>query len=105
MLVSEGTEGGRLDMFRVERVPRGLEAKRLALLVVNLDCTQQKWCGGPSWAVELVSGGGARSNIFKNFPLGTSLVVQQLRSHTSDAGGVALTPGQGTKVPRASCEV
>ena len=44
-------------------------------------------------------------NIFKNFPLGTSLVVQQLRSHTSDAGGVALTPGQGTKVPRASCEV
>ena len=27
-----------------ERSLRGLEAKRLAILAVNLDCTQQKWC-------------------------------------------------------------
>ena len=43
MLVGEGTEGGRLEMFPGgERALR--EAKRLAILVVNLDRTQQKWC-------------------------------------------------------------
>ena len=36
-----------------------------------------------------------------NYTLGTSLVVQQLRIHTSNAGGVGLIPGWGTKAPRA----
>ena len=33
--------------------------------------------------------------------LGTSLVVQWLRLHVSDAGGLGLIPGRGTKIPQA----
>ena len=33
--------------------------------------------------------------------LGTSLVVHQLRLHTSNAGGVAVIPDWGTKIPQA----
>ena len=33
--------------------------------------------------------------------LGTSLVVQQLRLHASNAGGVAVIPDWGTKFPPA----
>ena len=32
---------------------------------------------------------------------GTSLVVQWLRFHASNAGGVGLGPGWGTKIPHA----
>ena len=31
----------------------------------------------------------------------TSLVIPQLRLHTSNTGGTCLIPGQGTKIPRA----
>ena len=31
--------------------------------------------------------------------MGTSLVVQWLRCHTSTAGGMGLIPGWGTKIP------
>ena len=34
-------------------------------------------------------------------PEGTSLVVQWLRLHGSNAGGAGLIPGQGTKIPHA----
>ena len=34
--------------------------------------------------------------------IGTSLAVQRLRLHTSNAGGVGLIPGQGTKIPHAA---
>ena len=34
--------------------------------------------------------------------LGTFLVVQQLRLHTSTAGGTGLIPGPGTKISRAT---
>ena len=33
--------------------------------------------------------------------IGTSLVVQWLRLHTSTAGGAGLAPGQGTMIPHA----
>ena len=33
--------------------------------------------------------------------LGTSLVVQWLRLHASNAGGMGLTPGRGTKITHA----
>ena len=33
---------------------------------------------------------------------GTSLEVQWLRLRASNAGGVGLIPGQGTKIPHAS---
>ena len=33
---------------------------------------------------------------------GTSLVVQWLRLHTSNAEGMGLIPGQGTKIPHAT---
>ena len=33
--------------------------------------------------------------------MGTSLVVQCLRLHASNAGGVGLIPGQGTKILHA----
>ena len=36
---------------------------------------------------------------------GTSLVVQWLRLHTSNAGGAGLIPGQGTKIPHAAWHV
>ena len=35
-------------------------------------------------------------------PEGTSLVVQWLRLHGSNAGGAGLIPGQGTKIPYAT---
>ena len=35
-------------------------------------------------------------------PLGTSQVVQWLRLHASNAGGMGLIPGQGTKIPHAT---
>ena len=34
-------------------------------------------------------------------PLGTSQAVQWLRLHASNAGGMGLIPGQGTKIPHA----
>ena len=37
----------------------------------------------------------------KNYSLGTSLVVQWLRLHASNAGTVGSIPGQGTKIPYA----
>ena len=37
---------------------------------------------------------------FKNI-LGTSLAVQWLRLHTSDAGGMGLISSAGTKIPHA----
>ena len=33
--------------------------------------------------------------------LGTSLAVQWLRLHASNAGGMSSIPGQGTKIPHA----
>ena len=33
--------------------------------------------------------------------MGTSLVVQQLRVHASNAEGMGLIPGWGTKIPQA----
>ena len=33
--------------------------------------------------------------------MGTSLVVQWLRFHASNARGAGLIPGQGTKIPHA----
>ena len=35
----------------------------------------------------------------ENYSLGTSLVVQWLRLHASNAGGTGLIPGQGSKIP------
>ena len=35
-------------------------------------------------------------------PLGTSQAVQWLRLHASNAGGMGLIPGQGTKIPHAT---
>ena len=40
-------------------------------------------------------------NTCKNWTLGTSLVVQWLGLGTSTVGGMALIPGQGTKIPKA----
>ena len=40
--------------------------------------------------------------IFKNNVLVTSLVVQCLRLPASNAGGMGLIPGQGTKIPHAT---
>ena len=37
----------------------------------------------------------------KEMPFGTSLVVQQLRLHISNAGGAGSIPGQGTKISHA----
>ena len=34
--------------------------------------------------------------------MGTSLAVQWLRLHASDAGGAGSIPGQGTKIPHAA---
>ena len=39
--------------------------------------------------------------ILKSFS-GTSLVVQWLRLHTSNAGGRGSVPGQGIKIPHAT---
>ena len=40
--------------------------------------------------------------IFKMGSLGTSLAVQQLRLHTSNAWDVGPKPGWGTNIPHAS---
>ena len=37
--------------------------------------------------------------------IGTSLVVQRLRLHASNAGGVGSIPGWGTKIPHAAGSV
>ena len=37
--------------------------------------------------------------MFKNIPVGTSLVVQQLRLCIPNAGGLGSIPGQGTSDP------
>ena len=39
--------------------------------------------------------------LFKNSISGTSLAVQWLRLHTSNAGGVGSIPGGGAKIPHA----
>ena len=38
---------------------------------------------------------------FKEFHCGTSLAVQWLRIHASNAGGLGLIPGRGIKIPHA----
>ena len=40
---------------------------------------------------------------WRRWKAGTSLEVQQLRLSASPAGGMGLTPGQGTKIPHATC--
>ena len=40
--------------------------------------------------------------MLKNSPAGTSLVVQGLRLHAPNAGGLGLISGQGTRSPHAS---
>ena len=42
---------------------------------------------------------GRRLNIQEKVELGTSLVVQWLRLHASNAGGTGSVPGKGTKIP------
>ena len=42
-----------------------------------------------------------RGQCFKNEYVGTSLVVQWLRFHASNAGGMGLIPDWGTKIPHA----
>ena len=39
---------------------------------------------------------------YKKYVLGTSLAVQWLQLHTSNAQGIGLIPGQGTKTPHAT---
>ena len=40
--------------------------------------------------------------LYKDLYSGTSLVVQWLRLHTSNAGGMGLIPGGGTKIPHVA---
>ena len=42
------------------------------------------------------------NNVYKMHGSGTSLVVQRLRLHASNAGGAGLIPGRGAKIPHAS---
>ena len=43
-----------------------------------------------------------RIRLIKNKVAGTSLVVQWLRLHVRNAGGLGLIPGRGTKIPHSA---
>ena len=85
-----GQKEGDWRCSRVGREPWGRPRDWQSWLSTLTVPSKNGACPGPSQAVELVSGSGVWSNILKNFPLRTSLVVQWLRPHTSNAGGVVV---------------
>ena len=60
------------------------------------------WSPRGHWWVWLRFRGGSKTKGYQNFsriPQGTSVVVQWLRFHASNAGGMGSIPGRGTKIP------
>ena len=61
--------------------------------------------GTGSGTQELSARGALLDSLIKIKPSGTSLVVQWLRLHASNAGGTGSIPGQGTKIPHAVTKI